>query len=178
MRDRKEKGLDPGALVEDVQRAYWAHSTCRQRKASPTKVRRLLMCWQLLACIPSALAEGDNIRPRDARWANADWARAHPCGLGVCRRRGRLRVASSSKTHPVHMFAAQTRPYGARSPEVLKDSARAVPNPAVPPGPILVAMQEAGELTQDQNGTPKATTRGRGIVSLYHLKLAIGSAKM
>jgi hypothetical protein len=60
-------------------------------KASPAKPRRLLMCWQLLACIPGALVVGDNIRPQDMCWANVEWARAHRCGLVACMRTWHLR---------------------------------------------------------------------------------------
>lgn len=67
------------------------------------------MCWQLLACISSALAEGDNIGPQDVSWANAEWARAHPCGLVYAGERGHLRVASLLKAYLVHMFAARQR---------------------------------------------------------------------
>ncbi|KAH7385447.1 hypothetical protein DE146DRAFT_667097, partial [Phaeosphaeria sp. MPI-PUGE-AT-0046c] len=77
------------------------------------------MCWQSLACISSALVEGDNIGPQDVSWANAERARAHPCAY----------------------VRSQTTPYGARSPEDPMCRARAVPNTVDAGDAALVAMQ-------------------------------------
>jgi hypothetical protein len=78
------------------------------------------MCWQLLARIPSALVEGDNIGPQDVCWANADWARAHPCGLAVCRRTWPSKSRLALKGAPRAYVRSQTTPYGARSPACSK----------------------------------------------------------
>lgn len=53
-----------------------------QSRAASSESAEAVMCWQSVACIPGALVEGNNIGPQDVCWANADWARAYPCGLG------------------------------------------------------------------------------------------------
>jgi hypothetical protein len=120
-----------------------------QDKASPAKSRRLLMCWQLLACIPSALVEGDNIRPQDACWANAHWARAHRCGLVACRRTWPPESRLLLQGAPVHMFAARHR-------RMVPDQQRSSHMPCTSRSETTsftvatsVAMREAVELTQD-----------------------------
>jgi hypothetical protein len=94
-----------------------------QDKASPAKSRRLLMCWQLLACIPSALVEGDNIRPQDVCWANAHRARAHRCGLAACRRTWPPQSRLLLQGAPCAYVRSQTLPCGARSAAILPHNA-------------------------------------------------------